>query len=129
MVQYRKVKDRIKRFVRVWKIRDVTFHNSYLIAIPRESGARSVDHLRIEVDRSNASCAEILDLSGNTFARSTSNVEDLEPLGTSTQRNELRDHAPPQSFRSQSTIDVEGLCPIHPHPRSLRLLRASDPMA
>ncbi len=80
VVQYRKVENRIERSVLVWKIRDVTFNDRHPIPILGESTTGPLDHLRVEVDRNNATCSEILDLCFNALTRSTADVEDLEPL-------------------------------------------------
>ena len=118
MMQYRKVEDRTERSVLVRKIRNIPFYDSHSISVLDKSVTGSLDHLRIEVDRRNTSGTEILDLSGNTFARSTANVEDFEPLGTPAQCDELRNHTSSQSLGSQATVDVNGLRPIHLHPRN-----------
>ena len=118
MVQHREIEDRIERSVLVWKIRDVTFYDGHSISILGKSITGSLNHFRIEVDRSDVTGTEILDLPRYAFTQSTANVEDIEPLGTASQRYELRDHASPQSSGSQSTGDVNGLRPIHPHKRN-----------
>ena len=82
VVQYREVEDRIECLVLVWKIRDVTFYDSHSISIFGKSTTGSLDHLRVDVDRSNATRTEILNLSYNAFARPTADVEDLESLGS-----------------------------------------------
>ena len=69
-MQYRKVEDRTERSVLVRKIRNIPFYDSHSISVLDKLVTGSLDHLRIEVDRRNTSGTEILDLSGNTFARS-----------------------------------------------------------
>ena len=94
-MQHREVEDCIERSVVESEIRDVAFHNSYPISIFGKSISGSVHHIGIEIDRSDPIGAKVLDLTSNAFARPTANVEDVEPLGTPAQRDELWDHASP----------------------------------
>ena len=80
VMQYREVEDCIERSVVVWKVRDVTVYDYHPTPVLGEPTTGSLDHLRIEVDRSNATRSEILDLSYNAFARSAADVEDLKPF-------------------------------------------------
>ena len=119
-MQHREIKNRIECFVVEREARDVSFYNSYSISKLCKSIASSLDHLGIEVDRGNPIRTKLLDLASNAFTGSTANVEDFEALGTSAKRDELWDHASPQSLGSQAAVDVNGLGPIHPHPRNSR---------
>jgi hypothetical protein len=118
VMQRREIEDRIERSILVGKIRDITFHDSCSISIFGQTRLGTLDHLRIKIDGNNATCTKVINFSRDALAGSATYVEDFEPFGTSAKGDELRDHVLPQPLSAQTTIDINGLCPIHPHPRN-----------
>jgi hypothetical protein len=124
VMQHREIEDRIERSILVGKIRDITFRDSCSISIFGQTPLGTLDHLRIKIDGNNATCTKVLNFSCDALAGTATNVEDIEPFSTSTKGNELRDHVLPQSLSPQTTIDVNGLRPIHLSPEKLYDLSA-----
>ncbi len=83
MVQDCKVEDCIELSILVGKFGDIARFYIDTLAIVSQSLLRSLNHLRIEVNGSDLRRPEIVELTGHTFTRSTTNIENFETFSAS----------------------------------------------
>jgi hypothetical protein len=106
MVKDRKVEDGVEVSDRELKVSDIARPDASSTAVSGQSALRPSDHLRVEVDGSNALGAEHVQLARDAFTRTASNVQDRKSLGSTTQFDEFWDDVPTEPPGAETATDV-----------------------
>ena len=106
VVKDRKVEDGVE--VSDWelKVSDIAGPDRGSAAVSGQSALRPSDHLRVEVDGSNALGAEHVQLARDAFTGTASNVQDRKSPGSTTQFDEFWDDVPTEPPSAETATDV-----------------------